>query len=419
LEADPLERLWTWYASHSDAGLDVVSSLQGVGDRVYEALRGIADGVVVLATCNRFEVYVDTAEPEAVRRVLTSILGGLASKLSEARGVEAAWRLARIAAGLESAVLGEHEILGQVREAWLRARDRGATTRLLDMVFHAALRAGRRARLETGISEGSLGYPSAAVRMAAENLGGLEGARILVVGTGQAAKSMLRIICSGQYGGPAAIVVAGRSRESATRVIRESCKGQPATLDEARRLAPFDVALVAVAGAPDLSWLADAARLVIDISLPRATPRAANVVGLEEVTAYARSMEGARRREIPKVERIIAEELEKLEAKLREIRAEPLIAMITRYAASLSRVEAERTARRLGLTDGGVGYLEKAFESYARKLLHPLMEALRETARRGEAALLTRLLAEAYSSRLEGGKHGGMGLLSKVEAEED
>jgi len=417
-EPRELERLRAWYASHSDAGLEVVGRLQGVKDRVYEAVYPVSNGVVVLETCNRFEVYADVDSPGLAREALLEALGPLASSLRESSGLDAAVRLARIAAGLESAILGEPEILGQVRRAWLDARRRGLSSRLLDMVFHAALRAGRRAREETRIGEGSTGYPSAAVRLAAARLGGLGGLHVLIVGTGEAASAAARIVCSGDYGVPARLVVAGRSAARAARVVSSHCRGLglAASLSDARLLGPYDLAVVAVSGGPSLAWLPGSARLVVDISVPPAVPAAGNVVGPEAVAEYARRSADARASEIPRVEAIIGEEIDKLIAKLLESRVDPVVAAISRYAEELAAEEALRTARRLGVDGDAAEYLRLALRSYSRKLLHPLLEALRGAARRGEAGPLLEALAAAYTYR--GSRRSGVsvGVVSTREA---
>ncbi|MEB2837366.1 MAG: hypothetical protein GSR80_000466 [Desulfurococcales archaeon] len=400
-----LSRLHAWYASHADAGLGVVSRLQGLEDRVYEAVYPRVEGVVVVSTCNRFEVYVDSERPGEAWEALQRVLGGFSAHLRGASGLEAARRIARIASGLESVILGEPEVLGQVREAWLKAKERGFTSPLLDRVFHAALNAGRRARRETRIGEGSLGYPSAAVRLAAERLGGLGGRRILVVGTGEAAAAMARIACSGDYGVPEALVVAGRSAEKASRIAGECPRGYASTI-EAALTGRYDAALVAVSGSPSLEALPRRAGLVVDISVPPAVPRAPNVVGVEEVGSYARRAAEARAAEAPLVESIIEEELERLVAKLREDRVNPVVEAVARYAAAAAAEEARRTARRLGLGAEGEEYLAVAFRSLAKRLTHPLLEALRAAARSGEPALLPRLILESYKSRLEGVSDG-------------
>ena len=182
------------YTTFRDVGEDVLGRLGGLVEEAYRAALG-ARGAVVLSTCNRFEVYLDDPDGVAWRRVAEFIEsnGGV---VRVARGAEAARRVLRIAAGLESAILGEPEILGQVRDAWRAAREAGRTTPLLDSVFHAALVAGKRVREETGISRGNASYPSAAVSLAARSLGGLDGLRVLVAGGGEAGLGMLRVLCA-------------------------------------------------------------------------------------------------------------------------------------------------------------------------------------------------------------------------------
>jgi len=402
-----LARIHAWHASHSDAGLEVVAGLQGSEEGVYEALYPRVEGVVVLSTCNRFEVYVDTDRPAEAWEALKRALGGRAELLGHVEGLEAARRLARIASGLESVILGEPEILGQVRDAWLRARERGLTSHVLDMVFHAALNAGRRARSETRIGEGNIGYPSAAVRIASQRLGGLNGRSVLVVGTGEAAGAIVRIICSGEHGLPSKLVVAGRSLVRASRIASKCPRGVASAL-AAVLGERFDVAFVAVSGSPQtLQALPERAGLVLDLSLPPAVPRASNVVGIDYIGAEARRASLARAGEVPHVEAIIEEELGRLVAKLREYRVNPVVEAVANYAELAAREEAGRTARRLGLGEAGAEYLEVAFRSLAKRLIHPLLEAVRAAAREGEPALLLSLIQESYSRRL-GGDRGGV-----------
>ncbi|GAB6147539.1 glutamyl-tRNA reductase [Stetteria hydrogenophila] len=382
-----------FYASHKDAGLEVVSRLQGLKGRVYDAVYPRVSGVVVLSTCNRFEVYVDGGEGEALRG-LREAVGGLAGEFRLARGAEAARRLLRVAAGLESAILGEPEILGQVRRAWLEARGAGYTTPLLDEAFHAAILAGKRVREETGLSQGTASYPTAAVELAARLLGGLDGARVLVAGTGEAAEGMVAYLCS-KYE-PAMVTVAGRRLEAAARVASR-CRAASAT-----RLSPdsikgrYDAVLVAVSGAPDLSWLSSVGRVVVDISTPRAVRDA---YGLEEVEAVVREAVEMRARHVPQAEAIIEEELEKLMAKLRWRSISPVLEAVNSYAEALAAVEASRIASRLGVDAES---LRVELRSFYRRLLHPLYAALRRAAREGSVPPgLAEAIRGEYLKRLE------------------
>ncbi len=373
-EEDALAHLRALYVSHKDAGLEVVSRLQGLEAKVYEAVYPRVSGLVVLATCNRFEVYIDGDEGEALAG-LRQVAGDLAGKFRVARDLEAARRILRIAAGLESAILGEPEILGQVRRAWRLAREGGYTTPLLDEVFHAALLAGKRVREETGLSEGTASYSTAAVELASRILGDLNGTSVLVVGTGEAAEGVVAYLCS-KYS-PRKVTVAGRRLEAAAR-LASRCPSASATLLSPESLEDsHDAVIVAVSGAPDLSWLSGRGRVVVDISLPKAVRDA---YGMEEVEEIVREAVERRARHVPEAEAIVDEELSKLLAKLRWRAFSPALEALNAYAEALASMEASRLASRLGVDADKV---RAELRSFYRRLLHPLYAAFKRAASNG------------------------------------
>ncbi len=374
LEDDTLSQLRALYVSHKDAGLQVVSKLQGLESRVYEAVYPKVSGVVVLATCNRFEVYVDGDENDALDGI-RQVVGRFASEFRISRGVEAARRILRIAAGLESAILGEPEILGQVRRAWRQAREAGYTTPLLDEVFHAALLAGKRVREETGLSEGTASYSTAAVELASRLLGGLDGADVLVVGTGEAAEGVVAYLCSKHS--PRRVTVAGRRLEAAARLASQCPSATATSLSPESIGNHYDAIIVAVSGAPDLSWLSGRSQVIIDISLPKAVKDA---YGMEEVEEIVREAVRRRARHIPEAEAIVEEELSKLLAKLRWRAFSPALEALNAYAEALANMEASKLASRLGVD---VERVRAELRSFYRRLLHPLYTAFKKAASNG------------------------------------
>ena len=143
-------------------------------------------GAVVLSTCNRTEVYLDAERfhdsYRAARDALAEQAGldpdQVAPHLGISYDVEAVDHLFSVAAGLDSAVLGEHEVLGQVRDARDRARQEGTVTPALDLLFRRAVEVGKRVRTETGIGRGTASVGHAAVELAEQRLGGLTGRRV-------------------------------------------------------------------------------------------------------------------------------------------------------------------------------------------------------------------------------------------------
>ncbi len=391
---DPLEGLVAVYASHKEAGLEAIGELSKLG-RLVEGIAKRARGYVILSTCNRFEVYMDSPPPDVVEEII-SLYRDLGVEPRVARGLEAARRILRIASGLESRILGEEEILGQVRDAWVRARALGATTPLLDAVFHQAIVTGRKVRRETGISRGSAGYPSAAVALAASKLGGLDGARVAVVGAGKAGLSALRSLCSNHA--PREVLVFTRDPARAAPEAEKACPGAR-VLPRSRIAghAPFDAVIVAVDDPEGLEDLPRLARVVVDLSLPPAL-RGPNVYGMRDLESIVERVVSERLKWLPRAEEIVEEDLSRLASRLRSRPAGRVIAAILGYASALAEEEASKARG----CPGARGLLE----SYAKKLLHPLIVAVREASSRGlDLDGLLSMIEELYSARLEGVTH--------------
>ncbi len=382
---------------------DTVASLESKVDAAYRRLYPLASGVVIVATCNRFEVYLDTPrDADRVLEALGNVLGPeTVSKLRVLEGVEAVRHLFKVAAGLDSKILGDHEVLGQVRRAWMKAREEGYVSKLLDTVFHYAVVAGKRVREETGLGRGRIGYPSAAVDLAYSLAG--RGVRVLVVGTGSAAESLASMACRRLT--PRLLLVAGRSPVKAWRLARSSgCPHADAIpLDGLPGVRGLDVALVAVSGRLDNpETVTRTARYVIDISMPPAL-EGPSVFGYRAVERHAARMVEELRSEIGRAETIVEEEVSKLVRRLEARRADRAVAAIMSYAETLVQEEALEAARRLGLDETGSRVVETAMYSLVKRLLHPLIQTLRSLSLDGSPEAVE-AVARAYESRLKGGR---------------
>ena len=195
--------------NHRSTPLDVLERMTVAPDDLPKALADLAGAahlseVVVLSTCNRIEVYAYAEKFHGGYQDVRDFLGrhaGLAPEdvadhVYAHHEDEAVRHLFAVAAGLDSAVVGEHEVLGQVRAAWERARDEGTVGSVLGPLFRHALETGKRARTETDIARGIASVSAAAVALAEQRTGGLAGRRVLVLGAGEMAegtvKSLLR-----------------------------------------------------------------------------------------------------------------------------------------------------------------------------------------------------------------------------------
>lgn len=186
-------------------GLDREGAPLGDLEEAHRARGGRApDRGVALVTCHRVELYLEgerAREPGEAARSFERWLGLRTGAAPVVRvGEEAARHLLRVASGLESAVLGDDQILGQARFAYREACEAGRAGRLLHRLFHAAFRAGRRARSETPLKEGSRSLAGAAVAEAGRVLGGFEGRTATVVGAGEMARLAARLLAERQVG---------------------------------------------------------------------------------------------------------------------------------------------------------------------------------------------------------------------------
>jgi glutamyl-tRNA reductase len=304
----------------------------------------------------------------------------------ELHGAPAARHLFRVAAGLESMMLGESEIVGQIRDALVLAEAAGSAGPLLTGLFRSALRFGRRARAETRIGVGAMSVASASVNALRRTCADLAAAKIVVLGAGHTGVKAARHL-SAERAGRIVLVnrTAERAREAASRLGVES-----APLEELESLIATADALVTAVQAPEP--LVDA-RLVrraldgrsrpltiVDLSLPRAV--AADVEGLpavtvvdlsrlEEAVAQSRSR---RELEIPRVTELLGKAFEEFEAEAVETTARPLVAELRVRAEAIRRAEVER-AVAAGLGDPAA--LDHVTRRVVDRLLHAPTSALR------------------------------------------
>jgi glutamyl-tRNA reductase len=273
--------------NHRTAPVEVREKLSvapGALARVMEGVRGFADEAVVVSTCNRVEIYArkdgGAIGVEAVRRFFAG-MGGVAEKdlkgaLYEFRDGEAVKHLFEVAAGLDSMVPGETQVLAQVKEAYMRASEAGMTGGFLNPLFQAAFHEAKRIHTETEVGRRKVSVGSVAVELAEKVLGGLAGKGVLVLGAGKMGELTLRHLAAA---GAGSIVVANRTHAAAAE-LAEKFKGRAVAftaLDESLRSADI---VVASSGAPHYLVFADnlgpimAGRggrplFFIDISVPR------------------------------------------------------------------------------------------------------------------------------------------------------
>jgi len=387
-----------------------------------ESCRGLAERLgpesIVLSTCNRTEVYLvgeEHAEERAVE-LLTSLAGDkrdqLASVLYRYRDGDAARHLFRVAAGLDSSITGEGEILGQLRSSY-EARSPG---QILDRLFRDALRTGRRVRTETKISERPASVPSAAAVFVQQVLGELAGRRVLVLGAGKMAASTARNLVSR---GATITAVANRTLEHAAE-LAQRLGARLSPLDEVAGELPHVDVVVSSTSAPGLVISAsDVAAamaeregrplLLVDLAVPRDVDPAiaeldncflCNVDDLETVVAETLS---GRREEVTSAECLVAEEAERFREWLASLEITPTIVSLRALAEEIRSAELERVSKHMDESERRE--LDSITSRIVAKLLHVPTIRMKEAAAAGAngvavAGVVTQLFGLDEASRV-------------------
>jgi glutamyl-tRNA reductase len=358
---------------------------------------------VLLSTCNRVELYacLDQNAPESVLpdfwAMNTPISPAeLASHTYYYSRDAAIGHLYRVAGGLDSLILGEPQILGQVADAYADALAAGP---VLSALFRGAIRAGRRARAETAISANPAGVSSVALTLAQEVLGSdLHHRHVLVIGLGEMGRLTLKAL---QARGIRQIAVANRTLARAEQIATKSGYRPFALTELVEALAWADVVFSATGSAeaiitPNLLDAALAARagrrlVIVDMAVPRDVEPAAHhlpsvqLFDMDDLRGNLDEAMAARQREVPRVEAILAEEIDNLQVELQQLSIRPLIATWRQQAELIRQREVARTVRSLGEVDPHVlAHIQSLSQSLVNKLLHQPTARLKEKAGRGQ-----------------------------------
>ena len=394
--------------NHRTVPLEILEGMTVSDAELPKALAALRDRdnlseVVLLSTCMRTEAYVvaerfHTALGDA--RDFLSDIGSISPErfsdhLYSYYEDAAATHLFRVACGLDSAVVGESEILGQVRVAWERAAGEGAAGPVLGGLFRHALEVGKRARTETGIGRGTTSVSQAAVEMAAQRLGTLEGRRILVLGAGEMGEGMAVALAGAPNVGE--VTVVNRTPDKAAALARRA-GGRAVPMEELRPALEGADVLLTSTGAPSVVLTADdlapvvRARperplLVVDIAVPRDVDAAVadlpgvTLLDMDDLKAFAEAGVVGRRREIAGVEAIVSEELERYRAASTARQLAPLVVALRQRGEELRAAELERFRSRLaGLDAAELEAVEGLTRALLAKLLHEPTVRLKEAA---------------------------------------
>jgi glutamyl-tRNA reductase len=373
---------------------------------------------VALSTCNRTELYLvatDSVEAE------TSGLGVLAREagirptellgpLYSLRGAEAARHLYRVTAGLDSMIVGEAEIQGQVKRAYELALVEGATGPILNRMVRGALAAGKRARTETAVGQKGVSIPSVAVELAQRNLGDLSARRVLLIGAGETSELTARALAAR---GSDAVFIANRGYNRAIS-LAQRFGGEAVRIDELpAQLAVADI-VVSATNSPhhliersELEMIMEQRErrplLLVDLAVPRdIDPECREIEGVslydvDEVQAIVEQNASGREAEARRAGGILDSELSRFERWLGAQEVMPTVAALRERADSIvSQVLAENTTRWESLSATDRERIEQMARAIASRLLHEPTVRIKGIADREDAYLQVSALRELF-----------------------
>ena len=409
--------------NHRTVPLPVLERVTVAPAHVPKALRDLAGReylaeVALLSTCNRTEVYAYCTKFHPgvadASEFLAEQAGMRAADLSDHiysyYDEAAVAHLFGVAAGVDSVILGEGQILGQVRDALKVAESEGTAQQSLARVFRHAIEVGKRSRAETGIGRGAVSLSSAAVALAAERLGTLVERRVLVLGAGEMGEGMARSLAGS---GVAELVVAGRGTERSTELATR-VGGRAVPIDRLpQALVTADLVLTST-GSTEMVITQEEVEtamqrrfgrplLIVDIAVPRdVDPGVADIPGvtlldMDDLKAFAEHSMDRRRREVARVRRIISAELERLRTERTAREVAPLVSALRSRGEDVRLAELDRFRSKLEGVDARTAEaIEALTRGIVAKLLHEPTVRVKEAAGGARGELYADVLSALF-----------------------
>ncbi len=418
--------------SHRTAPVDVRERVDFQARGVELALRtlasrkpgGNAGEIAVLSTCNRAELYMACDDVSAAKSELVSFVSGFHEISADAiwphvydvTDLEAARHLFRVAAGLDSLVVGEPQILGQVKEAHSAARQADTAGPLLNRLFHACFAVGKRVRTETNLGSGAVSVSYAAVALARKIFGDLQGRNVVVLGAGEMGKLTAQHMKSQ---GVKQMTIVSRTIAHAARTA-EAIGGAIAARweDMDAALAASDIVITATGAATPILTKARVEAVmrprrgrplfIIDIAVPRDVEAAAGeleqvfLYNIDDLQASVRENLAKRASEVERAEKIVDEELEKFAAWLRSRGVIPTVVALRQSFEAIRRAELDRLDFKLSglpaeVRDDARARVDEITHLLVEKLLLTPTEQLKSLADPETASMYAEAITRVFS----------------------
>ena len=411
--SDPTERVLNLRVTHRRATVPVLEAVEfedpASAMEEMGAFKTVSE-CLILQTCNRVEVFIVAADSLASARADVEKSWFATPKrrkaseevLEASEGTRAVEHALRVAAGLESMVIGEDEILGQVKAAFEEGRSVGSTGPVLERIFESAVRLGKTVRSRTAIDRGAVSVGSAGVELLHQSLGDFRRKKVLVIGAGEAGETVARALASRRSG---VMFVANRTFQKAVALARDLGGTALPFGSLERSLLEVDAAVVATSAPHSIlsyqmmSRVMKARRgsplVVVDLAEPRnvdltvARLWGLTLCNLDDLRDIARSGIEKRSREIRKAEKLVEQSLGQTLTALRQDRVEPLVASLFREAEAIRSRETQKAIAKMSEAPGtrdshSSEVLEDLSKVLVKRVLSGPVELMRSSAAGGD-----------------------------------
>lgn len=414
--------------NHNSAPLDVRERLAvpeaQLPDAVQQLVKqpGVEEGMV-LSTCNRVEVLTSSSEgPADLRGYLRSYFGvspdAISPHLYEFQEREAVRHVFRVASSLDSMVVGEPQILGQVKEAYSVARSLGAINSALEALLSRAFAVAKKVRSETAIGTSSVSIASVAVQLAEKIFGTLKGKTVYLIGAGKMAELAARHLMSH---GAGKIIISNRTYERAV-ALAEAFAGEAVPFEKLYETAALaDIILTSTGATEPLFRREDGERLIkgrrnrpvffIDIAVPRNVAQEVNkvdnlfVYDIDDLQSVASNNSAERKKEAERAERIVEAEVDRFAQRIQSLHLVPTIVSLQEYCETIRQAEIDRIRGRLGkITPEQEAAIEGMTRSIINKLLHTPITTLKSSAAEPEASTIQEMVRKLFNLNNNNGK---------------
>jgi glutamyl-tRNA reductase len=406
--------------NHNSAPIEVRERLAIPESQLPDAVRmlvqqpGVEEGMV-LSTCNRVELLTSANQGSDLRGFLRLYFGvnpdSLNSHLYEFNQHEAVRHVFRVTSSLDSMVVGEPQILGQVKEAYALARGLGAVHSALDILLSRAFAVAKRVRTETAIGSSSVSISSVAVQLAERIFGSLKGKTIYVVGAGKMAELAIRHLMAH---GIANIIFSNRTHERAVQ-LADAFGGQAVSFEELQQTADrADIVLTSTGAQEFLFRREHGERLLgrrrnrpmffIDISVPRNVDPEMNrldgmfVYDIDDLQSIAAGNSAERQKEAERAEQIIEAEVERFAARMKSLAVVPTILSIQEQCETIRQAEMDKIRGKLGeLSPDQEAAIDAMTKGIVNKMLHTPITTLKSSASEPEAATIHDIIRRIFN----------------------